>query len=96
MERMTGLKNFGVYLHKLFTIDAVFLNEDRHTHNIADFDEQLNISEGLYGENIEFNFTQKDVRELLENVTEYTKEEKDRVERIVCAQMNKYGYLFKK
>ena len=49
----------------------------------------------VYGENIKFNFTQKDVRELLENVTEYTQVEKNRVERIVCAQMNKYGYLFK-
>ena len=35
VERMTGLKNFGNYINKLFTIDAVFLNEDRHTHNIA-------------------------------------------------------------
>lgn len=34
-ERITGLKQFGVYLNKLFTIDAVFLNEDRHLHNIA-------------------------------------------------------------
>lgn len=33
--RITGLENFGVYLNKLFTIDAFFLNEDRHTHNIA-------------------------------------------------------------
>ena len=33
--RMTGLKEFGVYLSKLFTIDALFLNEDRHTHNIG-------------------------------------------------------------
>lgn len=33
--RMTGLKEFGVYLSKLLTIDALFLNEDRHTHNIA-------------------------------------------------------------
>lgn len=145
VERMTGLKEFGAYLNKLFTIDAFFLNEDRHTHNIAvlmnekgefaycpifdngaglladttmdyplsgdvyllmkeskakticdSFDEQLDISEILYGENIKFNFTKKDVRELLENVKEYTKEEKNRVERIVCAQMNKYGYLFKK
>lgn len=145
VERMTGLQNFGVYLNKLFTIDAFFLNEDRHTHNIAvlmnekgefaycpifdngaglladttmdyplsgdvyllmkevqaktictDFDEQLDISEILYGENVKFYFTQKDVRELLENVTEYTKKEKDRVERLVCAQINKYGYLFKK
>ena len=28
-------KGFGIYLNKLLTIDAVFLNEDRHTHNIA-------------------------------------------------------------
>ncbi len=144
VERMTGLQNFGAYFNKLFTIDAFFLNEDRHTHNIAvlmnekgefaycpifdngaglladttmdyplsrdvyllmkeakakticdSFDEQLDISEALYGENIKFYFTKKDVRDLLENVTEYAKDEKDRVERIVCAQINKYGYLFK-
>jgi len=35
VERITGLKNFDVYLNKLFTIDAFFLNEDRHMHNIA-------------------------------------------------------------
>ena len=33
--RMTGLKEFGTYMSKLLTIDAFFLNEDRHTHNIA-------------------------------------------------------------
>lgn len=33
--QMTGLKDFGVYLSRLLTIDALFLNEDRHTHNIA-------------------------------------------------------------
>lgn len=35
VKRMTGLTEFGVYLCKLLTIDALFLNEDRHTHNIA-------------------------------------------------------------
>lgn len=35
VERITGLKGFGIYLNKLLTIDAFFLNEDRHTHNIA-------------------------------------------------------------
>ena len=35
VERITGLKCFGIYLNKLLTIDAFFLNEDRHTHNIA-------------------------------------------------------------
>lgn len=35
IERITGLKNYGEYICKMFTIDAMFLNEDRHTHNIA-------------------------------------------------------------
>ena len=35
IEHFTGLKNFGIYLNKLFTIDAFFLNEDRHMHNMA-------------------------------------------------------------
>lgn len=33
--RITGLQEFGSYLSKLLTLDAFFLNEDRHTHNIA-------------------------------------------------------------
>ncbi len=32
---MTGLQEFGTYLAHLLTIDALFLNEDRHLHNIA-------------------------------------------------------------
>lgn len=35
VERITGLKDFGIYMNKLFTVDAFFLNEDRHMHNIA-------------------------------------------------------------
>lgn len=34
-RRITGLTDFGAYLTKLLTLDAFFLNEDRHTHNIA-------------------------------------------------------------
>ena len=34
-EDLTGLRNFGVYMAKMMAIDAFFLNEDRHTHNIA-------------------------------------------------------------
>ncbi len=33
--RTTGLDKFGEYMSKLLTVDAFFLNEDRHTHNIA-------------------------------------------------------------
>ena len=35
VERTTGISGFGIYLSKLLTLDAVFLNEDRHTHNIS-------------------------------------------------------------
>ncbi|MCR5208640.1 MAG: hypothetical protein K6C99_00335 [Lachnospiraceae bacterium] len=34
-ERVTGIRNFGIYMAKMITIDSFFLNEDRHTHNIA-------------------------------------------------------------
>ncbi|MBE5871046.1 MAG: hypothetical protein E7294_07300 [Lachnospiraceae bacterium] len=34
-EKYIGLTDFARYLNKLFTIDAFFLNEDRHMHNIA-------------------------------------------------------------
>lgn len=35
VENYTGLKDFGVYLTKILEMDAFFLNEDRHTNNIA-------------------------------------------------------------
>ncbi len=35
VENYTGLKDFGVYLTKMLEMDAFFLNEDRHTNNIA-------------------------------------------------------------
>ena len=144
VERITGLREFGVYLNKLLTIDAFFLNEDRHMHNIAvlmngkgefaycpifdngaslladttmdypltgdvyeqmgqvsaktictDFEEQLDISERLYGSNLKFYFSHKDVDLLLEQASEYSKEEKERVREIIYEQMRKYGYLFR-
>lgn len=35
VEEITGLENFGAYLTMLLELDALFLNEDRHTNNIA-------------------------------------------------------------
>ena len=32
---ITGLNDFGQYLYKMLVVDALFLNEDRHLHNIA-------------------------------------------------------------
>lgn len=34
-EQITGLANFGQYLTMMLEMDALFLNEDRHFHNIA-------------------------------------------------------------
>lgn len=144
VERITGLKEFGKYINQLFTIDALFLNEDRHLHNIAvlmnqngqfmycpifdngagllsdttidypldedvylllddveaktisrDFNEQLDLSEELYDENIHFHFTKSDVRNILGQAEQYPKEVLHRVETILYEQMRKYRYLFK-
>ena len=35
IEDITGLKNVGEYFSVLLAVDAFFLNEDRHTNNIA-------------------------------------------------------------
>ena len=143
VERVTNLLDFGVYMNKLFTMDAFFLNEDRHTHNIAilmnkdgrfayspifdngaglladtsldyplgkdvylqikevraktisaDFDEQLDLSEKLYGNHLKFHFHIKDVSNLLDGISIYSQEEKDRVRDILLSQMKKYAYLF--
>ena len=143
VERITGLAEFGVYMNKLLTIDALFLNEDRHMHNIAvlmngegefaycpifdqgagllsdttmdyplggdtvdyvreakartfcdSFDDQLDISEKLYGGQLKLFFTKEDVKELLDAATIYPEEVRKRVEDVICLQMEKYGYLF--
>ena len=143
--RMTGLEKFGAYLSKLLTIDALVLNEDRHTHNIAvllddageyhycpffdhgasllsdttmdypmadevekmisdvraktvcqDFDEQLDIVEELYGEQIKFYFNMETIDCLLTEEQFYVDEVKQRVRLILANQMRKYQYLFGK
>ena len=39
---LTNLKEFGEYLYRLVVIDGLFLNEDRHLHNIAVIQKQDN------------------------------------------------------
>lgn len=143
VERITGIQAFGCYMNQVLTIDALFLNEDRHTHNLAilmngqgefelcpifdhgaallsdttldypltedviqlvdevkaktisvDFEEQLDISEELYGENLKFSFSKREVERILGSVTEYSVEEVTRVKEILYLQMRKYPYLF--
>ena len=35
VQRATGIEDFGIYMSKVLAVDAMFLNEDRHTHNLA-------------------------------------------------------------
>ena len=71
------------------------LMKDVQSKSIStDFDDQLDVSEELFGENIKFSFSAKDVNELLNRISIYTKEEKERVLKIMEAQMYKYQYLF--
>lgn len=142
-KRITGLKNFGVYLNKVITIDTVFLNENRHTHNIAvlldemgifhlcpifdngaallsdttldtpledsiiklmkevkaktftsKFDDQQDAIEKMYGSQVIFSFTKKDVIEIIDKEKIYDVAIKERVKNIVLYQMDKYSYLF--
>lgn len=143
-SKLTGIEDFGKYISILFAIDALFLNEDRHTHNIAvisdnktyslcpifdngagllsdttmdypmgmdileaidsveskticdDFDEQLDIAEQLYGNNIKFSFDKKDVENIIDSDTVYDAEVKERVKKVLFDRMRKYSYLFTK
>ncbi len=143
--RMTNLEDFGEYMSKLLAIDAIFLNEDRHTHNIAvlldnegnyhycpifdngasllsdtkvdypmnkdifllmkkvksktfcdNFDDQLDTIEKVYGRHMKFNFNKKNVEEIIDNNSCYSKEVKERVKNIIFNQMRKYQYMFVK
>lgn len=143
VRNMTGLADFDKYLNKIMTIDAFFLNEDRHMHNMAvmmnskkefdycrifdngacllsdttmeypidediyglikdckaktfsrDFDEQLDESEKIAGQNLKFSFTKREVQEIIEQCNIYDKVILNRVETILYSQMKQYQYLF--
>ncbi len=60
----------------------------------TDFDQQLDMAEELYGQQIRFYFTRKDIENLLEQEKNYPQRVKERVEKILLNQMRKYEYLF--
>lgn len=144
VERMTGLQNFGIYMSKILTIDALFLNEDRHTHNLAiltnekkqfrlcpifdhgaallsdtkldypitqnpidlmkrvkaatfcdSFDEQLDIAEDLYGENLHFSFGYSEVDRIVSAADCYDAEIRKRIVDIIMQSRRKYEYLMR-
>lgn len=147
IEEITHIENFGKYITAILEIDAFFLNEDRHTNNIAviynekteqyslspifdqglclfsdtsydypidlsaekcmekieakpfhsDFDVQLEAAEELYGNQIEFIFTIKDVQEILNQFEgSYSDKIRKRVESLLRTQIRKYAYLMRR
>lgn len=147
MEEITHIEDFGRYITAILEIDAFFLNEDRHTNNIAviynektgqyslspifdqglclfsdtsydypidlsvekcmekieakpfhsDFDVQLETAEELYGNQIEFMFTIKDVQEILNQFERsYSDKIRERVESLLRTQIRKYAYLMRR
>ena len=62
----------------------------------GEYDEQLDLSEKLYGQNLKFKFERNEVRTLLEKAEIYLPEERARTEQIISYQMRKYCYLFLK
>lgn len=147
VEEITGICNFGEYLTAMLEIDSFFMNEDRHTNNIAviydekaqqyllspffdqglcmfadinqdypldqsleycmekieakpfssSFDIQLDAAEDLYGTQIRFRFTFKDVQDELQKISKkYPKEVSERIEQFMRIQMRKYAYLLEK
>ncbi|WP_026516503.1 hypothetical protein [Butyrivibrio sp. MC2021] len=144
VERVTGIENFGLYMNKILTIDALFLNEDRHTHNIAvmmndkkefrlcpifdngaallsdtkmdypldrdcftyidkvkaatfcdSFEEQLEISEKLFGQCIHFSYDEKTAKTIIDAAAIYDEEVKKRVFDVIMQMRRKYKYIFK-
>ena len=62
-----------------------------------DFEEQTEVSEKLYGMNLYFNFTKKDVDKLLdgEEASIYSIDIRERVRSVIYEQMRKYPIYFK-
>ena len=140
IEQTTGLTGMGEYLTLLLELDSFFLNEDRHTNNLAvirnektkefrlcpifdnglallsdlnnyplhkdvydcisrvrakpfdwDFDTQVEAAEELYGMQLKFSFSKKEVSQELEFLKElYDERIHQRVERVLLEQTRKY------
>lgn len=70
------------------------IEEVRSKTLCEDFDEQIEIAEELYGQQISLEFTKKDVKEMLDMESYYPQEYKERVFEIIMNRRRKYRYLF--
>lgn len=60
------------------------------------FDEQMDMAESLYGQQLFIGFSEKDIQECLDYVEGYEEAVKQRVLEVLRIQMRKYQYLRKK
>ena len=76
--------------------DVFELIERAKPKTICDsFEEQLEISEKLYGNGIKINYSGHDIESVLQKAFNYSEEEKERVFEIISQTRRKYGYLFR-
>ena len=59
------------------------------------FEEQLDIAEQLYGDTIQFQYGEREIREFLGQDQVYAEDVKKRVYTVLMQQRRKYQYLFK-
>lgn len=145
VEKITGLENVGRYFAIMVELDAFFLNEDRHTNNIAfirneetekfrfcpyfdfglsllsdtndypleadlfrcmeyvkakpfsnNFDEQLDAITEMYGDCVNFYFSNFDIDDAVGKLYEYYDiKVLSRTKEILMQQKRKYAYMFK-
>lgn len=72
------------------------INEVKAKSICDSFEEQLEISELLYGDNVKFYFTKKNVEDIIDSISIYDQDIKNRVKEIIFQQMRKYQYLIEK
>jgi len=146
VERITGLDDFGPYLTALLSLDAFFLNEDRHTNNMAvlynektgefrncpifdnglallsdlhdyplgkdiysciknvcakpfsySFIEQIEAANSLYGDQLQFEFTKRDVIRYVNFLNGYYNDNiLRRATDVIFEQMRRLSYMLRK
>ena len=76
-------------------VDPIIMMDEVKAKTIcSNFEDALETAEKIYGYNLKFTFTKKDVTKIIDDVDIYSDEVKKRVEMIIFQQMRKYQYLF--
>ena len=92
-EKRLAADYSGTFISKLlwWESESVFIPFAR-----SKIDEQLDIAEELYGQQIQFMFDDKEADRLLNEEAGYPQDIKERVSTILRWQKHRYQYLFQK